>query len=206
MAEYDSLPNINGINWEQAHVNLPDMDLLFSIVNDFCVNAAGELGELSNYYDTYFATGEDEAMENYRIKVHALKNSLALIGAQSLSDAAKALEYASRDREVETVRRDNTFFVTEYEKLAAEVARVFEIDRTPQTKEFDSAVFKSELDTLKAAFDEFDIETLNDTMERIESFNVSDPLASIISGLSGAVLTLDEDDFYNSIEALYELI
>lgn len=206
MAEYEALPVIEGIDWEQGYKNLSDMDLLFSVLTEFCVNADREMSELTGYYDTYFETGVDEAMENYRIKVHALKNSAALIGAQSLSDDAKALEYASRDREVDIVKRDNAAFVSKYIALASVVAETFDIDMASGTVGYDADEFKTLLQTLKEAFDSFDIENLNDTMEKIEAIETEPEMAVYVVKLSGAVLTLDENEFNESIEALYKLI
>lgn len=206
MAEYDSLPAVDGIDWEQAYNNLSDMDLLFTVINDFCTNAARDLNELNGFYDTFFTSGEDEAMENYRIKVHALKHSLALVGAQPMSDMARALEYASRDRDCETVKRDNGTFTAKYESLAENLAETFDIDTSAKVRAYNADELKDELEILKEAFDSFDIETLNDTMERIENFETGAELSSHISRLSDAVLTLDENDFEESMSAILNMI
>lgn len=202
MAEYDMLPAVPGIDWQKAYENMPDMDLLFSVVNEFCVNTAKEMGELNGFFDSYFETGDDDAMENYRIKVHAMKNSVALIGAQELSDAAKALEYASRDREVDFVKTNNAAFVAQYENLSAVLADTFDIDTSKSTKAFDSASMKADLEALKAAFDEYEIETMNDIMDEIEKYEVGSSMEETIAKLSEAVLSLDEDLFGSAYDEL----
>ena len=52
--------------------------------------------------------------ENYGIKVHALKSAAKLIGAQELSDRAKALEEAAKKNDIDYIRDNNYELISQY--------------------------------------------------------------------------------------------
>ena len=67
--------------------------------------------QLRRYY-------EESDFENYRIKVHAMKSNLANIGATSVSEMAKQLEFALKnDNHVSYVQEHHDEFMEAYEKV-----------------------------------------------------------------------------------------
>lgn len=61
----------------------------------------------------------DEDWENYRIAVHALKSTSLSIGAVSLSEDAKALEFAAKENRIEEIRNHHERVMDAYEELLA---------------------------------------------------------------------------------------
>ncbi len=53
-------------------------------------------------------------IENYGIKVHALKSTAKLIGAMELSDKAKALEEAAKNGDIEYIKDNNYELISQY--------------------------------------------------------------------------------------------
>ncbi|MBR3808412.1 MAG: response regulator, partial [Lachnospiraceae bacterium] len=92
--ENNDLPAIEGVDWESALMHLPDKELLLETVYDFYSTMSGEADFLQNCYEHL---DEDKMLDGYRIKVHAMKSSAALIGINGLSEKAKALEMAAKD-------------------------------------------------------------------------------------------------------------
>ena len=71
--------------------------------------------ELKQYY-------EESDFENYRIKIHAMKSNLSNIGATTVSDMAKKLEYALKyDNDVSYVQENHEEFMLAYERVMCEV-------------------------------------------------------------------------------------
>lgn len=67
-------------------------------------------GELKEFYDK-------KDWSNYRIVVHALKNTTMTIGNETLSEDAKQLEFAARDLDVECIKANHPVFLENYETL-----------------------------------------------------------------------------------------
>ena len=58
-------------------------------------------------------------MENYTIYIHALKSSMASIGAETLSEMAKDMEQAGKDGNIEYIEAHHEELMAEYERIIA---------------------------------------------------------------------------------------
>lgn len=63
----------------------------------------------------------EEAWANYQVHVHALKSTSLNIGAETLSEHAKALEFAAKDNDYEYIREHHAEVMAEYGKLLTEL-------------------------------------------------------------------------------------
>ncbi len=70
-----------------------------------------------------FAAGDTEL---YRITVHSVKSAAKTIGADMLSEHAKALEFAARDKDTAFVKAHHSELVNEYRRIMKEIERVIE--------------------------------------------------------------------------------
>lgn len=200
-------PYVEGVDWDKALLNMPEKELVITVVSEFCEGAANEIGLVRELKDLLDASQTEETFENYRIKVHALKNSAALIGAMNLSEEARALEYASRDREYLKIDADTENFCSNYLAMAQALSKGFgwNLD-TSVKKTIDEKALAAELDKLQTAMDSFDISTLNDTMEDLERYEYSEEVGACIKSLSEAVLTLDKEVFGTAMTKLRTII
>lgn len=91
-------------------------------------------GNLKDLYDELLLLFHDSAEEkiavieksfqkqdwkNYRVYVHALKSTAKSIGAISLSEEAKKLEFAARDNEINYIRKTHETVMQHYHKVAS---------------------------------------------------------------------------------------
>jgi HPt (histidine-containing phosphotransfer) domain-containing protein len=60
----------------------------------------------------------------YTVHVHGLKTASANIGAEALSEAAKALELAGENGDVEFIKANNSKFLENMESLLSEITNV----------------------------------------------------------------------------------
>ena len=66
---------------------------------------------------------EQESWKNYQIHVHALKSTSLNIGAENVSNQAKALELAAKEADYSYIREHHGQVMTEYSKLLTELKK-----------------------------------------------------------------------------------
>ena len=192
----DSLPTVEGIDWNKAYERVPDVNLMHMVIREFYTKANNEIGALKLF-------GEAQNIVDYKIKVHSMKNSLALIGAEQASEMARLLEFAARDEDVEYIRNNHQDLIAEYLRIAETLANAYgESLSEISTKSIAKTELLDKLDELEKAMKVFDIETMNTIMEELEEYKFDGELDSAMSKLSESVLALDEQLFYEAIETL----
>ena len=63
----------------------------------------------------------NESWKDYQTHVHALKSTSLNIGAEKLSEHAKALEYAAKDENYQYIRKHHDEVMKEYGELLTEL-------------------------------------------------------------------------------------
>ena len=63
--------------------------------------------------------------KNYQILVHALKSTAMSIGAEKLSEAAKVLELAAKNKDAEKILSNHSDLMTTYKKIREEIEKYF---------------------------------------------------------------------------------
>ena len=183
--DYD-LPKIDGVDWASAMTHLPDRELLLQTVYDFYCTMSGEADFLQNCYDNL--DNDNTMLDSYRIKVHAMKSSAALIGINGLSDKAKILELAAKDGNKELIKEKTEDFLAEWrdykEKLSVCVAE-------EEKAVVDSSVITTKLNELREAMDMMDIDMADDIMKELRSYQYSDKIKAKMESLGAAVVNLD---------------
>lgn len=84
---------------------------------------AGEAGEKISQIKRYY---EEKDWENYEILVHALKSTSKMIGAKTLSDEAKQLEKAAKEKREDYLIEHHLSVVSEYDHLRRELPQILE--------------------------------------------------------------------------------
>ena len=73
---------------------------------------------------------DSEVLKQYRIKIHSMKTSAAVIGAMRLSEKARILENAAINCETDVVKRDTKQFLNDwksYKEVLSPVSKRAEI-------------------------------------------------------------------------------
>lgn len=108
-SQAEELPQLDGIDWEYALLHLKDMVILKETADAFYLAMDRESEELEQFFQRLQESSgkqQEKALEQFEIKVHAMKSNSAMIGAVPLSGVAKMLEYAARDGETEVLQAD----------------------------------------------------------------------------------------------------
>ena len=64
----------------------------------------------------------EESWQDYQVHVHALKSTSLTIGAEKLSEHAKALELAAKNADYQYIHEHHDEVMAEYEKLLTELS------------------------------------------------------------------------------------
>ena len=101
---------IEGIDGKSAIENSGSEDTFKTVLKIFYDSLEDKIAEIDDYYN-------HDDLENYTIKVHAMKSSAKLVGAMELSDEARALEKAGKE--------GNTEYISEHHSLFAGKLKIF---------------------------------------------------------------------------------
>ncbi len=108
----------------------PDINLEVGL--QYCMNSKSFLTQMFTTYtdakraDKIQAAFEAGDVKNYQILVHALKSTSLSIGAENLSQQAKALELAAKDNRVEEIKKNHGDLMANYKKVQEEIQKWLE--------------------------------------------------------------------------------
>ncbi|MGN0132489.1 MAG: response regulator [Lachnospiraceae bacterium] len=195
--EKGNLPTIEGVDWNYALMHFSGEDDLLETVYTFYRVIDSEADYLEQRYDDLFrneVAGDERenALDLYRIKVHAMKGSAALIGMLELSGTARVLEYAARDKNMEIIRALTPVFLKEWrgyrERLKPCVPKEEEKQAIADYREI-----LSQLEVLGEAMEDLDIDLSDQIMKQLRKFDYPQHLQELIDKLDDAVINLDSD-------------
>ena len=183
------LPEIDGVDWSYGKMHLPDEDLLLSTTVKFYKTIPEEKEKIAQL----FTQLEDpESLNDYRIRVHAVKGLTATIGIMQLSAMAKALEMSVKQNNLEKARRIHPLFMEELE-ATEEKLRVLAPKEEPK-KQADPMQALPMFGMLRGALDDRDYDTADELMEQLLQYEYNGELREEISNLEGLLLNLKAEE------------
>lgn len=207
-------PDVEGIDWRYATIVQPNAEILLDVIVMFTGLIRSDAQVLKQKYDillevmaAYLPESEEvlEAWRQYRVKVHAMKTSAAMIGAVSLSSFARLLEDFSRKLMSEPIKALTDIFLEEWlsyeERLS--VFKVNEATGENKKKVSESAILDL-LSSLDVAMEDMDVDTADEIIKQIQCYEVSDNLKELVDQLSAAVIGLDIQMEHEIVKKLRE--
>lgn len=197
--ELDGLPTVDGMDLETAYRNLASKELMLKTMTVFANGAAAEAEYLEGYVDDIKKASDSErgeAIDRYRVRVHAMKSSAATIGAMMISNMAKFLEYSARDLNLDNIFYVTAPFLNEWRAFAGRLKT--ELEKTKATdagelKPFNEEEISSIIDKLNDAVQEMDIDLGDELMKELKSYDIPAMLKVLVSSLESAVTNIDVD-------------
>ena len=194
-------PIIDGVDYAYGRVHFQnDTDYLESFQLFYNV-LKSEADKLEQFFGEI---GSEEGLNSYRIQVHSMKNSAAIVGIISLSGMAKVLEDAARNQELSTLLAMTPIFLTEWRKYREKLQILFEKEEK-ERKQCDKATLKAMLDNLKEATEEFDITRMDTIMAEMNEYQYAPELLDAMEKLTALVSQFDVDgtaELINQMEAM----
>ncbi len=184
----DTLPQVDGLDWQYAWMHLPDMELLAYTVREFY----GQIDHSADRLETFYShIAEPGQTEQYRIQVHAMKSLAATVGILPLSGVAKLLEYAAKDGNIEVIVSITPVFLREWRSYRGKLQGVFGIEETAKKEAADSAVILALVEMVRFSVQEMDIDEADRIMAQLQGYAYPDRIGGGIQKLAEAVTSLD---------------
>ncbi len=184
--EEEPLPAVEGVNWDFARMHIRDRDLLLNALQDFYQGISDEYQDISGKMDRI---GTEEGLTEYRIQVHALKSTSAMVGILSVSELAKLLEGAAREGRIDRIQLLNPVLL---EELLLTEDRLRPLAPTSEKRALDDPTEALMLlDMLRTDMEAMDIGKVDAVMERLRGFAYGPDLQQEVDGLGKLVTNLD---------------
>lgn len=195
----DMLPKIDGIDWNYAMLKLNHVDMILDVINDFVILAPKEMERLLSYYnqmkESEASDSGEQMLDQFRILVHSMKSTTAMLGATDVSALAKILEYAAKDGNVTLIDAVLESFVAEWNGLweqlkNSELGRNNHLAKSQEMLEDEKV--REAFDKLMDAMEDYELEIADEIMEMLTSYSYEDSKQKIIDELAIAVRQLDK--------------
>ena len=196
-------PEMDGIDWDYALYKMKNEKLLFESAKDFYQLNEAEAMTLERFLERLLS-GDGAVLSDYRIKVHSMKSSAALIGAMSVSALARALEYAAKEENVSVITSVTPFFLNEWRGLKKKMQKMFP-EKEKGKKAPDYFLLLEYLKLLKSAIADMDIDTSDEIIRQMQVFQFDDVTGKKVEELSLAVTEIDAAHTTAVSEELEEL-
>ena len=114
-----------------------------------------------------FAHGRD--YKNYTTEVHGLKSSALAIGANGLSEMAKALEQAGKDEDYRQIAEDTPALIARFSEIAENIKPFVETEKPESVNkpQIDADTLKAELEKVLEAIDDLDSHAAMEILDRL---------------------------------------
>jgi signal transduction histidine kinase/CheY-like chemotaxis protein len=137
----------------------------------------------------------------YIIHVHALKSAAANIGANDLSEKAKTLEKAGKDKNYSFIKSHTPKFITTLEILLSDISKVLSANKN-QKGSVDFELLKLELGRLKEALGVLDPIAIDKATSALQEFSDGSRTGKNIESILQNILIGEYDEATTMIDAL----
>ena len=183
-------------------LHFPEEDMLLESVRDFYQGIPLLKQDLTDLYEKL---QDEDGLQLYRIKVHAIKSNLALLGYMQLSAVAKILEFAARDKNMERIHMLHPVLMEEMDALEDKLSPLM-----PQEEEkplmTDVSWMQGVLSMLKISLEELDYDSADRTMEMLLANAYEEEVQKCINELKQLLINLENEKALQVIEELFALL
>lgn len=122
--------------------------------------------ELNSFY-------ENKDYKNYTIKVHALKSSARIIGADDFGEEAQRLEDAGKEENIAYIQSHHDVFINRYDSFKKSLEEVFSgLDSDYDKPEADTDLMESVFEEIRAAAEDMDCEMLDSIFAEMGDYRI----------------------------------
>ncbi len=188
----EKFPIITGVDWEYGLVHLRDEELLWKTVRDCYYTMKTDADMVERLYPGVADAG---ICDQYRMKIHSMKSSAAMIGATYMSGVAQMLEYAARNGELDVIRQITPMFLKEWRELRGYLSFVVEEEEREQgeKKPVDDTKIRELLQLLLEALEDMDIDAADEIVKHLRRYDYPEKLQQWMEELAMAVENLDSE-------------
>ena len=199
--EEHSLPEIDGIDWNYAHIYIPDDAVLLLTLKNIYRAMNSDLNQLTELYQNIY---NEEGMAAYRIKVHALKSTNASVGAVMVSQLARLLEHKAIEQDVQSIERLHPVLMEQLKNLMTALQVYYGPEADGQS--MPEAVLEQQLQELIEALQAYDYDKADAITEKLESCDCSPELKAGIRKLREQEFQLEFEECMETASQMLGMI
>ena len=185
----EALPVLDEFDFEYAIKILKDKEILMTTLQDV-KKLLGTLPEkLNNYYMNIKNT---EMLNLYKIEVHALKSSTAMVGALLLSKLARLLEKAAIEKDIDRIILLHPVLLDEISNHRTRLLELFPEDKE-KLEINDTELILEYFDMLQMAISNDDFETSDFVCEELQKYSYPESVCKQVDELMDMVNKLDTE-------------
>ncbi len=159
------LKQVPGINTSEGIIHCGSAENYLEAVHIFAESIVPSAKEIARYYET-------EDWENFTTKVHALKSTARVIGAQELSNRAKMLEDAGNRNDINTIRACSDDLLQLYLTYAFHFAPLCKTEEKKDRPLIDDATLAEAYDALREVAASFDYDSVMFILHSLEEYTL----------------------------------
>ncbi len=181
------LPNLEGIDIHFGLNNCGDFGLLKQMFCQFHDTIDQKAEELQSYLN-------ENNIQDYKIKVHALKSTSRLIGAVHLSEKAELLEHAAESGKIDFIKENTPELLSQYQKFKEILRDYTEKKEGSENKEkIDNNSLKEKLKELIQGIEDYDYDKLENIQKFLNSYELPLDFSSFYDRINSCIYNVDFD-------------
>ncbi len=182
------LPIINGMDWRYARLNFENDNSMLDTINMFRRSIAKDVDEINGYFSTI---DNEDSINSYRIKVHGMKSTAALIGIVRLAGMAMELEEAAREKNTAVIIQLHPVFIDSWKNYYTELGVLFKKDLPlKNADEFHDEILEI-FDSIRNAAKMMDVDTLDEMSKRLDEYIFDKEHTAIIEQVKKSIFNFE---------------
>ena len=161
----ENLKSIEEIDVDSAVVNCGNAETLEFSLQKYYKSADEKALELQQFF-------ENEDWKNYGIKIHALKSTSRLIGANELSKRAEYLEQCADSLKIDEIQKEHKPFMNDFRALKEKLHLLFLDNEKGEKTLISEEELSEKLEKIANCAESFDIDGLDAIMEELEKCEI----------------------------------
>lgn len=181
------LQNCEEIDVSAGIHNSGSVEGYLSMIKIFYDSLEEKLSEIESFY-------ESGDFKGYTIKVHALKSSARIIGAEEIGEDAQKLEAAGKRDDLDYIRAHHGVFLSRCRKLNEKLSEsCMEAEESIGKAQISEEMLKSAYEEIRQAAEDMNIDRLEEILKQLEGYAVPQSEEERYKEIKAAVSGFDYD-------------
>ncbi|MCR5579996.1 MAG: response regulator [Pseudobutyrivibrio sp.] len=142
----------------------------------------------------------DSDIRFYTVKVHALKSSARIIGAEKLSQLAKDLEDAGKTGDVDFIRANTERLINDYKEYRNKLSSLVKKEDSSNKEPIDASELKEAYEALKELVPLMDYDAIEMVISQVKEYALPEEDSSLFDELEKAYKTFNWDRMEELLE------
>ena len=165
---------------------------MISVARVFADTALAKADEIGQYYVS-------EDIENYTVKVHALKSAARIIGAERLSDLSMKLEEAGKEGNIDFIKENTSSLLDQYRDLYERLSGA--LDEKEKGPLASKEMVEEAKERLLSACDTMDFGEAESVLKELSDLTLDEKEREFFDRIKEHLLMLDWDSIEEMLKA-----